>query len=228
MVLAVRLRRFALWNRDRRIAGEGGREPARMDAPAAFVAPAIDVDMVTHRGRRGRRRALGVRVIEGETDFPGDLIGAQARESQMGEHVPGADRAPGPLFPRRLQLRRAPWRAPGQLHGAIRSKERGHRCGVTVVDAPDIFRTQSGQRVAFVRGYVFEVEADLVHAWRPSRLEAGRRGPVPRWLKPATVFVGLDSADIHLYTSHGTYAQYANEGFKNSEPLENQRIRTAI
>src|ERR1700733_2004832 len=166
-----------------------------------------------HRyARPPRRGALGVRVIEGETDFSGDLIGAQARESQVGDHVPGADHPPGPLFPRRLQLCRAPWRAPGQLHGAIGSKQRGHRGGVTVVDAPDIFRTQSGQRVAFVRGYVFEVEADLVHAWRPFRLEARRRRcPVSRWLKPATVFVGLDTADIHFYTSPRTYAQYVND-----------------
>jgi hypothetical protein len=65
---------------------------------------------------------------------------------------------------------------PGQLHGAIGSKQRGHRGGVTVVDAPDIFRTQSGQRVAFFRGYVFKVEADLVHSWRPFRLEAAGPG----------------------------------------------------
>jgi len=133
-------------------------------------------------------------VIEGETDFSGDLIGAQARESQVGDHVPGADHPPGPLFPRRLQLCRAPWRAPGQLHGAIGSKQRGHRGGVTVVDAPDIFRTQSGQRVAFFRGYVFEVEADLVHAWRPFRLEAA--GPGFQVAENGDRFVGFDREPI--------------------------------
>jgi hypothetical protein len=136
-----------------------------MDAPAAVVDPAIDIDMLAHHGRRRWRGALSAAVIEGETDFSGDLIGAETRESQLGDHVPGADRPPGSRFPRRLQLRRALRRGPGQLHGAIGSKQRGHRDGVTVVDAPDIFRTQRGQRVLFAWGYVFEVEADLVHTY---------------------------------------------------------------
>src|SRR5580693_576864 len=45
-----------------------------------------------------------------------------------------------------------------------------------------------------------------------------RRGPVSRWLKPATVFVGLDRADSHFYTSHGTYAQYVNDNTEAQIP----------
>jgi hypothetical protein len=50
--------------------------------------------------------------------------------------------------------------------------------------------------VAFFRGYVFEVEADLVHVGVLSGLR--RRGRVSRSLKPATVFVGLNRADVHF------------------------------
>jgi hypothetical protein len=70
--------------------------------------------------------------------------------------------------------------------------------------------------VAFFRGYVFEVEADLVTRGVLSGLR--RRGPVSRWLKPATVFVGLDRADIHVYTSPGTYVQYVNDNTEAEIP----------
>ena len=55
-----------------------------MDAPAAVVAPAIDIDMLAHHGRRGRRGALGVRVIDVRLTSPA-ISSAPRRENRSWE-----------------------------------------------------------------------------------------------------------------------------------------------